>query len=201
MDRLYLLAPALLLAAFFIGGFVDLSRPCTPSGRATAAPQRQAQPVLRPVHRRLPRLDARPGRAPARRPRLAELDHRGLAAAVRRLPASPPRLGHLAFAVWLYVFGGHPRRRSMVASRGSTASRRRRARCSTRCRDRWGELFVFTGYAWYLHDSPWMLAVSPRSAPRDGELHARPRRGPRHQLSGRHDAAGRAHRAGRRSAP
>jgi CDP-diacylglycerol---glycerol-3-phosphate 3-phosphatidyltransferase len=25
--------------------------------------------------------------------------------------------------------------------------------------DRWGELFVFSGYAWYLHDTPWMLAV------------------------------------------
>lgn len=25
--------------------------------------------------------------------------------------------------------------------------------------DRWGELFVFMGYAWHLHDSPWMLAV------------------------------------------
>ena len=25
--------------------------------------------------------------------------------------------------------------------------------------DRWGELFVFSGYAWYLHDTLWMLAV------------------------------------------
>jgi len=25
--------------------------------------------------------------------------------------------------------------------------------------DRWGELAVFAGYTWYLHDSPWMLAV------------------------------------------
>lgn len=25
--------------------------------------------------------------------------------------------------------------------------------------DRWGELFVFTGYAWYLRDSVWLLAV------------------------------------------
>jgi phosphatidylglycerophosphate synthase len=25
--------------------------------------------------------------------------------------------------------------------------------------DRWGELFIFTGYAWYLRDSVWLLAV------------------------------------------
>ena len=25
--------------------------------------------------------------------------------------------------------------------------------------DRWGELFVFSGYIWFLHDSPWMLAA------------------------------------------
>ena len=25
--------------------------------------------------------------------------------------------------------------------------------------DRWGELAVFTGYAWFTHDSPWLLAV------------------------------------------
>jgi phosphatidylglycerophosphate synthase len=25
--------------------------------------------------------------------------------------------------------------------------------------DRWGELFVFAGYAWLLHDTPWLLAV------------------------------------------
>ena len=25
--------------------------------------------------------------------------------------------------------------------------------------DRWGELFVFAGYTWYLHDSLWLLAV------------------------------------------
>jgi len=25
--------------------------------------------------------------------------------------------------------------------------------------DRWGELFAFSGYAWYLRDTPWMLAV------------------------------------------
>jgi phosphatidylglycerophosphate synthase len=25
--------------------------------------------------------------------------------------------------------------------------------------DRWGELFAFAGYGWYLHDSPWLFAV------------------------------------------
>jgi len=25
--------------------------------------------------------------------------------------------------------------------------------------DRWGELFVFAGYAWFMHDTPWLLAV------------------------------------------
>jgi phosphatidylglycerophosphate synthase len=25
--------------------------------------------------------------------------------------------------------------------------------------DRWGELFVFSGYAWYLRETPWLLAV------------------------------------------
>jgi phosphatidylglycerophosphate synthase len=67
-------------------------------------------------------------------------------------------LGHLPRAVWLYVFAGildvldgrlarHAGKPTVAGALFDSVS------------DRWGEWFVFTGYAWLLHDSGWLLAV------------------------------------------
>jgi phosphatidylglycerophosphate synthase len=65
---------------------------------------------------------------------------------------------HLAIAVWLYVFGGIldilDGRLARLAGRQTKSGA-----LFDSVSDRWGELFVFGGYTWYLHDSPWMIAV------------------------------------------
>jgi phosphatidylglycerophosphate synthase len=67
-------------------------------------------------------------------------------------------LGHLPGAVWLYVFAG-----VLDVLDGRIA---RQSNQQTPCgalldsvSDRWGELFVFAGYLWFLQDSPWLVAV------------------------------------------
>jgi phosphatidylglycerophosphate synthase len=66
--------------------------------------------------------------------------------------------GHLPRAVWLYLFAGIfdvldgrvARKLGKLSASGALFDS---------VSDRWGEWFVFTGYAWVLHDSPWLLAV------------------------------------------
>jgi phosphatidylglycerophosphate synthase len=67
-------------------------------------------------------------------------------------------LGHLSAAVWLYAFAGIldvlDGRLARLANRQTPAGA-----LFDSVSDRWGELFVFAGYVWFLHDSPWLLAV------------------------------------------
>jgi CDP-diacylglycerol--glycerol-3-phosphate 3-phosphatidyltransferase len=67
-------------------------------------------------------------------------------------------LGHLPGAVWLYVFAGIL---DVLDGRIARLSNQQTAAGALfdSVSDRWGELFVFSGYAWFLHDSPWLLAV------------------------------------------
>jgi phosphatidylglycerophosphate synthase len=67
-------------------------------------------------------------------------------------------LGHLPGAIWLYVFAG-----VLDVLDGRIA---RQSNQQTPCgalldsvSDRWGELFVFAGYLWFLQNSPWLVAV------------------------------------------
>jgi CDP-diacylglycerol--glycerol-3-phosphate 3-phosphatidyltransferase len=67
-------------------------------------------------------------------------------------------LGHIPGAVWLYVFAGIldvlDGRLARVSNQQTPAGA-----LFDSVSDRWGELFVFAGYVWFLHDSPWLLAV------------------------------------------
>jgi phosphatidylglycerophosphate synthase len=67
-------------------------------------------------------------------------------------------LHHLAFAVWLYVFGGifdiMDGRIARLAGKQTKSGA-----LFDSVSDRWGELSVFAGYLWFLHASAWMLAV------------------------------------------
>jgi phosphatidylglycerophosphate synthase len=67
-------------------------------------------------------------------------------------------LGHLAGAVWLYAFAGILDVLDGRLARSSNQQTPAGALFDS-VSDRWGELFVFAGYVWYLHDSPWLLAV------------------------------------------
>jgi CDP-diacylglycerol--glycerol-3-phosphate 3-phosphatidyltransferase len=67
-------------------------------------------------------------------------------------------LGMLAAAVWLYTIAGIldvlDGRLARIGGK-QTAS----GALFDSVSDRWGELFVFAGYAWYLRETPWLLAV------------------------------------------
>ncbi|HUJ59777.1 MAG TPA: CDP-alcohol phosphatidyltransferase family protein [Kofleriaceae bacterium] len=66
--------------------------------------------------------------------------------------------GHLANAVWLYALAGIldvlDGRLARQAGKPSAVGA-----LFDSVSDRWGELFVFTGYAWLVHDSAWLFAV------------------------------------------
>lgn len=65
---------------------------------------------------------------------------------------------HLGSAAWLFAFGGIF---DILDGRIARLSGRqtKSGALFDSVSDRWGELAVFAGYTWYLHDSPWMLAV------------------------------------------
>jgi len=67
-------------------------------------------------------------------------------------------LGQLAAAVWLYTVAGIldvlDGRLARLGGKQTAAGA-----LFDSVSDRWGELFVFAGFAWYLHDSLWLLAV------------------------------------------
>jgi CDP-diacylglycerol--glycerol-3-phosphate 3-phosphatidyltransferase len=67
-------------------------------------------------------------------------------------------LGHLPGAVWLYVFAGVLDVLDGRIARLSNQQTPSGALLDS-VSDRWGELFVFAGYLWFLHDSPWLVAV------------------------------------------
>ena len=65
---------------------------------------------------------------------------------------------HLASATWLYVFAGIL---DMLDGRLARATNRQSVAGAflDSVLDRWGELLVFAGFAWFLHDSPWLFAL------------------------------------------
>lgn len=67
-------------------------------------------------------------------------------------------LGYLGAAVWIYAVAG-----ILDIIDGRLARLQNKQTSSgalfDSVSDRWGELFIFTGYAWYLRDSVWLLAV------------------------------------------
>jgi phosphatidylglycerophosphate synthase len=67
-------------------------------------------------------------------------------------------LGHLPGAVWLYVFAGILDVLDGRIARLSDQQTPSGALLDS-VSDRWGELFVFAGYLWFLQDSPWLVAV------------------------------------------
>jgi phosphatidylglycerophosphate synthase len=67
-------------------------------------------------------------------------------------------VGALGAAVWLYALGGIL---DILDGRLARLSGKQTASGALfdSVSDRWGELFVFTGFAWYLRDTAWLLAV------------------------------------------
>ncbi len=67
-------------------------------------------------------------------------------------------MGYLGMAVWLYAFGGILDILDGRLARLSKQQTKAGALFDS-VSDRWAELFVFAGYAWYLRETPWLAAV------------------------------------------
>jgi len=66
--------------------------------------------------------------------------------------------GYLGMAVWLYAFGGILDILDGRLARLANQQTKSGALFDS-VSDRWAELFVFSGYAWYLRETPWLAAV------------------------------------------
>ncbi len=66
--------------------------------------------------------------------------------------------GHMATAGWLYVAAGMLDVLDGRVARATNQASRAGAFVDS-VTDRWGELLVFSGFAWFLRHSPWLLAV------------------------------------------
>lgn len=156
MDRFYLLAPALILAASMLAAFLvycGLYAFGRPPQLAAVKHNQLLGPfmagflvwVMGPVERALigrvsPNLITAGS--------LVMCGITGLAAG----------FGMLAAACWLYTLAGIL---DVLDGRLARVSGKQTAAGALfdSVSDRWGELFVFAGYAWFLRETPWLLAV------------------------------------------
>lgn len=156
MDRFYLLAPVLLLAAAMLAAFLvycglyAVGRP----PKLTAVKHNQLFGpflagylvwLLGPIERALV------GRVSPNFITAVSL----VMCAVSGVAAG---VGYLGLALWLYAGGGIL---DVLDGRLARLEGKQTAAGALfdSVSDRWGELVVFSGYAWLLHDTPWMLTV------------------------------------------
>jgi phosphatidylglycerophosphate synthase len=156
-DRIYLLAPALLLAVYLCSSFVLYLGLCS-IGRAPNVGKvkhnqffglflaRYLVWVIQPMEKLLLGIRVSPNTITA--VSLLMCAACGVAAG----------LGQLGAAVWLYTMAG-----ILDIVDGRIARLQNKSSASgalfDSVSDRWGELFIFTGYAWYLRETVWLLAV------------------------------------------
>jgi CDP-diacylglycerol--glycerol-3-phosphate 3-phosphatidyltransferase len=156
VDRFYLLAPAFILAAYMLAAFLvycGLYAIGRPPQLAAVKHNQLLGPfmagylvwLMGPVERALiGRVSPNMITAVS----LVMCGITGLAAG----------LGMLATAVWLYTVAGIL---DVLDGRLARISGKQTAAGALfdSVSDRWGELFVFAGFAWFLRETPWLLAV------------------------------------------
>jgi CDP-diacylglycerol--glycerol-3-phosphate 3-phosphatidyltransferase len=156
VERIYLLAPALLLLATMSIAFVVYCGLCA-AGRAPAIQGAKHNQILGPfLARYLVWLIG-----PIERLLLGRVSPNLITAASLVMCAwsgLEAGLGALDGAVWIYALAGIldvlDGRLARLANRQTKSGA-----LFDSVSDRWGELFVLGGYAWYLRDTPWLLAV------------------------------------------
>lgn len=156
MDRIYLLAPALLLLATTSIAFVVYCGLCA-AGRAPAIHGAKHNQLLGPFFARYlvwligPLERVLVGRVS---PNVIT----ALSLAMCAWSGVEAGLGALGGAAWIYALAGIfdvlDGRLARLANQQTKSGA-----LFDSVSDRWGELFVFSGYAWYLRDTPWLLAV------------------------------------------
>jgi phosphatidylglycerophosphate synthase len=157
VERLTLFAPVIGLAALFIAAFAVYSVLCWLGRPPDVGPFKANQVfgpfigrymlwVLGPVVGALRALNVSPNAITAWS--VAACAGAGIAVSQ----------GHLALGAWLYVLGGIF---DILDGRLARATGRQTPAGALfdSVADRWAELFVFTGFAWYLRESTWLLAV------------------------------------------
>lgn len=157
MDRIYLLAPGLIFLATLVIAFVVYCGLCA-TGRAPeihggAKHNQILGPFLAryivwligPVERLLV------GRVSPNMITFASLLLCGWAGV-------EAALGGLGVAAWIYVLAGVLDLLDGRLARLANQQTKSGALFDS-VSDRWGELFVFAGYAWYLRETPWLFAV------------------------------------------
>jgi phosphatidylglycerophosphate synthase len=156
VDRFFLLAPAILLLATFCLAFVVYGALCA-AGRPPVVHNVKHNQLLGPFFASF--LVWLIG--PLERLLIGRVSPNVITATSLLLcgiTGAAVALGHLAGAVWLYAFAGIldvlDGRLARMTNQHTPAGA-----LFDSVSDRWGELFVFAGYVWYLHDSPWLLAV------------------------------------------
>ena len=156
MDRFYLLAPAMLLLATFGLAFAVYCARCA-VGRAPVVDNVKHNQLFGPFLARF--LVWLIG--PLERLLLGRVSPNAITAASLLLcgiTGAAVALGHLPGAVWLYVFAGILDVLDGRIARLSNQQTPSGALLDS-VSDRWGELFVFSGYLWFLRESPWLVAV------------------------------------------
>ena len=158
MERLVILAPALVPVGFFLGALVVFTALCAVGKRPYVGDRRSHSSffyyfidffiwLLRPIERALishPRFTPNHLTFTS----LAACASAGLAIATN----------HMATAGWLYILaGGLDVLDGRVAR--ATGTQTRAGAFLDSVTDRWGELFVFTGFAWFLRGTPWLPVV------------------------------------------
>ena len=156
MDRFYLLAPAVILAASMFAAFIvycglyAIGRPPQLSAvkhNQLLGPFMAGYLVwmMGPIERMLL------GRVSPNLITAVSL----VMCAITGLAAG---LGILAAACWIYTLAGIL---DVLDGRLARLSGKQTATGALfdSVSDRWGEMFVFAGYAWYLRETPWLLAV------------------------------------------
>ena len=156
MDRFLLLAPALLLLFGFGAAFVVFCGLCA-AGRAPR--------LVGVKHNQL--FGAFCGRfiawvlGPLERLLLGRVSPNTITALsllMCVLTGAAAGLGHLPGAVWLFSSAGIL---DVLDGRLARLSGQQTAAGALfdSVSDRWGEIFAYAGYAWFLHDSPWLFAA------------------------------------------
>ena len=156
MDRFYLLAPALFLTAIFVGAFCvycalhALGRPPHVVGvkhNQVFGPFWAGFIIwlIGPFERVLVG-------------RVSPNFITGLSLAMCIATGVAAGTHHLAVTVWLYIFAGILDIMDGRVARLAGKQTKSGALFDS-VSDRWGELAVFAGFVWYLHDSLWLLAV------------------------------------------
>jgi phosphatidylglycerophosphate synthase len=156
VERFFLLAPALLLLAVFVIGLIVFGV-LTAIGRQPQVRGVKHNQFFGPFMGRFLVWMLRPleqllvGRVSANAITAFSL----LLCALTGVAAAT---GHLVAAPWMYAVAGILDALDGRLARLSGEQTAQGALFDS-VSDRWGEMFVFTGYMWLLHDSPWMLAV------------------------------------------